>query len=81
MLDHVVSEGVLISDSSRDFSIPLVIVDKRDGGICIAVVYRSKYAAGDYSKSVSLSAHCFKDWVVKGFMQKLTIFEDIINRV
>ena len=35
-----VSEGVLISDSSCDFASPLVIVNKRDGGIRMAVDYR-----------------------------------------
>ena len=40
MLDQFVSEGVFISDSSCDFSCPLVIVNKKDGGIRIAIDYR-----------------------------------------
>ena len=40
MLDQFVSEGVLISGSSCDFVSPLVIVNKKDGGICMAVDYR-----------------------------------------
>ena len=40
MLDQFVSEGVLIPDSSCDFAIPLVIVNKKDGGIRMAVDYR-----------------------------------------
>ena len=39
MLDQLVSEGVLISDSCN-FASPLVIVNKKDGGICVAVDYR-----------------------------------------
>jgi len=40
ILDQFVSEGVLISDSSCDFASPLVIVNKKDGGIRMAVDYR-----------------------------------------
>ena len=40
MLDQFVSEGVLIPDSSCDFASPLVIVNKKDGGIRKAVNYR-----------------------------------------
>ena len=40
MLDQFVSDGVLISDSSCDFASPLVIVNKKDGGIRMAVDYR-----------------------------------------
>ena len=39
MLDQFVSEGVFISDSSCNFASPLVIVNKKDGGICMAVDY------------------------------------------
>jgi len=37
MLGRFVSEGVLIPDSSCDFASPLVIVNKNDDGICMAV--------------------------------------------
>ena len=40
MLDQFVSEGVLISDLSSDFASPLVIVNKKDGGIRVVVDYR-----------------------------------------
>ena len=40
MLDQFVSDGVLIPDSSCDFASPLVIVNKKDGGIRMAVDYR-----------------------------------------
>ena len=40
MLDEFVSEGVLISESSCDFASPLVIVNKKDGGIGMTVDYR-----------------------------------------
>jgi len=36
MLDQFVSDGVLISDSSCDFASPLVIVNKKDGGLRMA---------------------------------------------
>ena len=37
LLDQFVSEGVLIPDN---FAGPLVIVQKKEGGICMAVDYR-----------------------------------------
>ena len=40
MLDQFVSEGVWIPDSSCDFASPLVIINKKDGGIRMAVDYR-----------------------------------------
>ena len=40
MLDQIVSEGVLIPDSSCDFASPLVIVNNKDYGIRMAVDYR-----------------------------------------
>ena len=40
MLDQFVSERVFIPDSSCDFASPLVIVNKKDGGIRMAVDYR-----------------------------------------
>ena len=40
MLDQFVSDGVLISDSFCDCASPLVIVNKKDGGIRMAVDYR-----------------------------------------
>ena len=40
LLDQFVSEGVLVSDNSCDFASPLVIVNKKDGGIRMAVDYR-----------------------------------------
>ena len=40
MLDQFVCESVLISNSSYDFASPLVIVNKRDDGIRMAVDYR-----------------------------------------
>ena len=39
MLDQFVYERVLIPDSSCDFAIPVVIVNKKDGGICMSVDY------------------------------------------
>ena len=40
LLDQFVSEGVLIPDNSCDFASPLVIVQKKEGGIRMAVDYR-----------------------------------------
>ena len=40
MIDQFVSQGVLVSDNSCDFASPLVIVNKKDGGIRMAVDYR-----------------------------------------
>jgi hypothetical protein len=40
MIDQFVSEGVLVPDNSCDFTSPLVIVNKKDGGIQMAVDYR-----------------------------------------
>ena len=40
LLDQFVSEGVLIQDNNCDFSSPVVIVNKKDGGIRMAVDYR-----------------------------------------
>ena len=40
MLDQFVSEGVFISDSSCDSASPLVIINKKDGGIRMTVDYR-----------------------------------------
>ena len=41
LLDQFVSEGVLIQDNNCDFASPLVIVkNKKDGGIRMAVDYR-----------------------------------------
>ena len=40
MIDQFVSEGVLVPDNSCDFASPLVIVNKKDGGIRMAVDYR-----------------------------------------
>ena len=40
MIDQFVSEGFLVSDNSCDFATPLVIVNKKDGGIRMAVDYR-----------------------------------------
>ena len=40
LLDQFVAEGVLISDSSCDFVVPLVIVNKKDSRIRMAVGYR-----------------------------------------
>ena len=37
MIDQFVSEGVLVSDNSCDFASPSVIVNKKDGGIRMAV--------------------------------------------
>ena len=43
MIDQFISEGVLVSDSSCDFASPLVIVNKKDVGIRMAVDYREVY--------------------------------------
>ena len=40
IIDQFVSEGVLVSNNSCDFASPLVIVNKKDGGIRMAVDYR-----------------------------------------
>ena len=40
MIDQFVYEGVLVLDNSCDFACPLVIVNKKDGGIRMAVDYR-----------------------------------------
>jgi len=40
MIDQFVSEGILVSDDSCDYASPLVIVNKKDGGIRMAVDYR-----------------------------------------
>ena len=40
LLDLFVSEGVLVSDNTCDFASPLVIVQKKEGGIRMAVDYR-----------------------------------------
>ena len=40
MLNQFVSEGVLASDNSCNFDSPLLIVNKKDGGIRMAVFYR-----------------------------------------
>ena len=40
LLDQFVSEGVIIQDNNCDFASPLVIVNKKDGGIRMAVDYR-----------------------------------------
>ena len=39
LLDRFVYEGVLVQDNSCDFASPLVIVNKKDGGIRMAVDY------------------------------------------
>ena len=54
MIDQFVSEGVLVSDNSCDFASPLVIVNKKDGGIRMAVDYREVNKQGVYSQSASL---------------------------
>ena len=40
LLDQFVSEGVQIQDDNCDFTSPQVIVNKKDGGIRMAVDYR-----------------------------------------
>ena len=40
IIDQFVSEEVLVSDNSFDFASPLVIVNKKDGGIRMTVDYR-----------------------------------------
>ena len=40
MIDQFVSEGVLVWNNSCDFASPLVVVNKKDGGIRMAVDYR-----------------------------------------
>ena len=40
MIDQFVFEGVLVPHNSCDFASPLVIVNKKDGGIRMAVDYR-----------------------------------------
>ena len=65
MLDHFVAEGVLISDSSCDFASPLVIVNKKDGGIRMAVEYREVNiqleATANQNCHISILLY-FKDW-------------------
>jgi len=78
MLDQFLSEGFLISHSSCDFASAIVIVKKSDG-ICMADDYHVEYA-GKISRLIS--PHCFKDWVVQVFMQKLiSVPGDITNCV
>ena len=52
MLDQFVSEGVLIPDSSCDFASPLVIVNKKDGGMRMAVDYREVNVQLDYQPTL-----------------------------
>ena len=40
LLDQFVSEGVLIQDNNCDFAPPVLIVNKKDGGIRMAFDYR-----------------------------------------
>ena len=40
MEDQFVSDGVLVPENSCDFASPLVILNKKDGGIRMAVDYR-----------------------------------------
>ena len=40
MIDQFVSEGVLVPDNSCDFASPLAILNKKHGGIRMAVDYR-----------------------------------------
>jgi len=56
LLDQFVSEGVLIPDNSCDFASPLVIVQKKEGGIRMAVDYHEVNLQLD-GTAITIPAH------------------------
>jgi len=82
MLDQFVSEGVLISDSSCDFESPLVFVNKKDGGIRMAVDYHEvNMQLEATANQLPYQPTLFQRLGDNVSMRRWTIFGDIINYV
>ena len=72
MLDHFISEGVLVRDNCCDFSSPLVFFNKKDGGIRMEVDYTEVDL--QFIISFHIIPYYFNVWEVNNFLQKLRIY-------
>ena len=81
MINQFVSEGFLVSDDSCDFASPLEIVNKKDGGIRMAVGYREVNLQLESTSNQFPYQPSLFQRLGGFFLENLTIYEVITNSV